>query len=47
MESSYADSYKRSRSSKAKDAFKKLGWWFWGAIGLGGIIAAYVGSVAT
>ena len=47
MERSYADFYERSRLSKAKGVFKKFGLWLWGAIGLGGIIAAYLGSVAT
>lgn len=47
MESSYADFYGRSRWQKAKGAFGKLGLWFWGGIGLGGIVAAYFGTVAT
>ena len=47
MERSNADFSERSWLSKAKDAFKKLGLWLWGAIGLGGITAAYLGSVAT
>jgi hypothetical protein len=47
MERSYADFYEPSRWQKAKRRFKKLGLWLWGAIGLGGIVAAYLGSVAT
>ena len=47
MERSFADFYERSRLSKAKGVFKKFGLWLWGAIGLGGILAAYFGSVAT
>ena len=47
MERSFADFYERSRLSKAKGAFKTFGFWLWGAIGLGSILAAYVGSVAT
>ena len=47
MERSFADFYERGRLSKVRGAFKKFGLWLWGAIGLGGIIAAYIGAVAT
>ena len=47
MERSFADFYERGRLSKVRGAFKKFGLWFWGAIGLGGIIAAYVGAIVT
>jgi hypothetical protein len=47
MERSFADFYERSRLSKAKRLFQKFGLWLWGAVGFGGIIAAYFGSVAT
>jgi tetratricopeptide (TPR) repeat protein len=47
MGNSYGDFYERSPLSKAKGGFKKFGLWLLGAIGMGGIIAAYVGAVAT
>jgi hypothetical protein len=47
MERSYADFYEHGRWSKAEGVLKKLGLWLWAAIGLGGIIAVYLGSVAT
>jgi hypothetical protein len=47
VERSYADFYEPSRWQKAKKRFKKLGVWLWGAIGLGVVVAAYFGSVAT
>jgi hypothetical protein len=47
MERSYAELYEPRRGPRIKRWLGKLGLWLWGAIGLGGIVAAYAGSVAT
>jgi hypothetical protein len=37
----------RADGGGQKGRFKKLGLWFWGGLGLGGIAAAYIASIAT
>jgi hypothetical protein len=45
MERSYADLYERSRRQKAKGAFKKVGTWLWGALGVGAFLGGYAAAV--
>ncbi len=47
MERTYADLYEPTRWRRTRARLKRLGLWLWGAVGLGGVVAAYFGSVAT